>query len=183
MFPGHYFSIFDVVRQHSFINNLIVYWEFGRWILAHINFLWFSRIDITRWKPFDISKISERNIWRKMFACWDFFAFSLTHQLCRGATLKLFISIGMTPFDLHLQYFRTFGQHVKPIISKGHSSRIFWFFHFYFFVAFNSRDMTMLWVLNLCFRSSPTKLWKRIFEKTSQKKFFDTWSGLASPKL
>ena len=32
--------------------------------------------------------------------------------------------------------------------------------------------MTMLWVLNLCSRSSPTKLWKRIFEKMSQKIFF-----------
>ena len=39
------------------------------------------------------------------------------------------------------------------------------------FLAFNSRDMTMLWVLNLCSRSSPTKLWKRILEKMSQKIF------------
>ena len=44
-----------------------------------------------------------------------------------------------------------------------------------FFVAFNSRDMTMLWVLNLYSRSSPTK-WKRIFDLRSQKFFFDTQS-------
>ena len=75
------------------------------------------------------------------------------------------------------------GQQVKPIISKAHSKKEFWFFHQIFFLAFNSKDMTMLWVLNLFSRSSPTKLRKRIFDKMSQKIFFDTWSGLASPKL
>ena len=49
-------------------------------------------------------------------------------------------------------------------------------FHQIFFLAFNSRDITMLWVLNLFSRSSPTKLWKRIFDKMSQKIFFDTQS-------
>ena len=34
----------------------------------------------------------------------------------------------------------------------------------------------MLWVLNLFSRSSSTKLWKRIFQKMSQKNFFDTQS-------
>ena len=43
------------------------------------------------------------------------------------------------------------------------------FFTFiYFFIAFNSRDMTTLWVLNLCSRSIPIKLWKRIFKKMPQ---------------
>ena len=67
-------------------------------------------------------------------------------------------------------------QHMKPIISKGHSRAVFWFFHQILFLAFNSRDIGMLWVLNLFSRSSPTKLWKRIFEKMSQKNFFDTQS-------
>eukprot|EP00493_Phyllostaurus_siculus_P020377 UN20702 len=35
----------------------------------------------------------------------------------------------------------------------------------------------MLWVLNLFSRSSSTKLWKRIFDKMSQKFFFDTQSS------
>ena len=70
-------------------------------------------------------------------------------------------------------------QQVKPIISKGHSKKVFLFFHQIFFLAFNSRDMTMLWVLNLCSRSSPTKLWKRIFDLRSQKIFFDTQSWQA----
>ena len=64
-----------------------------------------------------------------------------------------------------------FSQQVKPIISKAHSKKEFWFFHQIFFLAFNSRDMTILWVLNLFSRSSPTKLWKRIFDKMSQKFF------------
>ena len=34
----------------------------------------------------------------------------------------------------------------------------------------------MLWVLNLYSRSSPTKLWKQIFDLRSQKKIFDTQS-------
>ena len=55
------------------------------------------------------------------------------------------------------------GQQMKPIISKGDSKAFFWFFHQIFFLAFNSRDMTILWVLNLFSRSSSTKLWKRIF--------------------
>ena len=59
---------------------------------------------------------------------------------------------------------------------KRHSTKVFWIFSILFFLAFNSRDMTMLWVLNLFFRSSPRKLWKRIFGKMSQKKFFDTQS-------
>ena len=62
-------------------------------------------------------------------------------------------------------------QHMKPIISKGHSSAVFWIFHQIFFLAFNSRDNTMLWLLNLFSRSSSTKLWKRIFKKMSQKNF------------
>ena len=40
-------------------------------------------------------------------------------------------------------------RHMKPIISKGHSKAVFWIFHQIFFLAFNSRDNTMLWVLNL----------------------------------
>ena len=64
-----------------------------------------------------------------------------------------------------------FGQHLKPIISKGHSKKEFWFFHQILFLAFNSKDITMLWVLNLFSRSSPTKLRKRIFDKMSQKIF------------
>ena len=52
-------------------------------------------------------------------------------------------------------------------------------FHQIFFLAFNSRDNTMLWVLNLFSRSSSTKLWKRIFKKMSQKIFFDTQSWQA----
>ena len=58
------------------------------------------------------------------------------------------------------QNFRTFNQQVKPIISKGHSKAVFWIFHQIFFLAFNSRNNTMLWVLNLFSRSSSTKLWK-----------------------
>ena len=65
---------------------------------------------------------------------------------------------------------------MKPIISKGHSATSFYFFQEISFLAFNSRDMPMLWVLNLFSRSSPTKLWKQIFKKISQKIFFDTWS-------
>ena len=64
-----------------------------------------------------------------------------------------------------------YGQHLKPIISKGHSSAVFWIFHQIFFLAFNSRDNTMLWVLNLFSRSSSTKLWKRIFKNMSRKIF------------
>ena len=41
------------------------------------------------------------------------------------------------------------------------------------FLAFNSRDNTMLWVLNLFSRASSTKLWKRIFKKCL-KNFFLT---------
>ena len=98
------------------------------------------------------------------------------------------ISLPIYLFWSHIRFYREmlqtlFSQHSKPIISKGHSKKVFWFFHQIFFLAFNSRDMTILWVLNLCSRSSPTKLRKRIFEKMSQKIFFDTWSGLASPKL
>ena len=62
------------------------------------------------------------------------------------------------------------------LFQKGTQVGILNFFHFWFFVAFNSRDMTMLWVLNLYSRSSPTKLWKRIFDLRSQKFFFDTQS-------
>ena len=62
------------------------------------------------------------------------------------------------------------------LFQKGTQSGIFNFFHFWFFVAFNSRDVNMLWVLNLYSRSSPTKLWKQIFDLTSQKNFFDTQS-------
>ena len=69
------------------------------------------------------------------------------------------------------------------LFQKRTQGWFFGFFHFWFFVAFNSRDMTMLWVLNLFSRSSPTKLWKRIFDLRSQKKFFDAWRGLVSPKL
>ena len=84
--------------------------------------------------------------------------------------------------NYHLQ---NFGQQVKPIISKGHSSAVFWIFHQIFFLAFNSRDNTMLWVLNLFFRSSSTKLWKRIFKKMSQKIFFDTqsWQVVRLPHI
>ena len=71
---------------------------------------------------------------------------------------------------------QNFGQHVKPIISKGHSKKEFWFFHQILFLAFNSKDITMLWILNLFSRSRPTKLRKRIFDKMSQKKIFDTQS-------
>ena len=50
------------------------------------------------------------------------------------------------------------------------------------FLAFNSRDIAMLWVCNLFSRSSPTKLWKRIFEKMSKKIFLtlkvDKWWDL-----
>ena len=62
------------------------------------------------------------------------------------------------------------------LFQKGSQVGILNFFHFWFFVAFNSRDMTMLWVLNLYSRSSLIKLWKRIFDLRSQKKFFDTQS-------
>ena len=53
------------------------------------------------------------------------------------------------------------------------------------FLAFNSRDITMLWVLNLFSRSSSTKLWKRIFKKMSQKIFFDTqsWQVVRLPHI
>eukprot|EP00493_Phyllostaurus_siculus_P020366 UN20691 len=66
----------------------------------------------------------------------------------------------------------TLCQQMKPIISKVYSAGVFLIFSLLFFVAFNSRDMTMLWVLNLCSRSSPTKLWKRIFD-LKLKKFSD----------
>ena len=65
-------------------------------------------------------------------------------------------------------HFELFGirQQMKPIISKVHSSKRFWFFfHFWVFIDFDSRDMTMLWVLNLCSRSSPTKLCKQMPSK------------------
>ena len=32
--------------------------------------------------------------------------------------------------------FEEFSQHLKPIISKGHSSKVFWFFHQIFFFSF-----------------------------------------------
>ena len=68
------------------------------------------------------------------------------------------------------------------LFQKATQTGFFEFFQFYFFLAFNSRDMTMLWVLNLFSRSSPTKLWKRIFDKMSQKFFF--WhSKLASGEI
>ena len=50
------------------------------------------------------------------------------------------------------------------------------------FLALNSRDITMLWVLNLFSKSSPTILWKGVFEKTFWI-FFNTWSGIVSLKL
>ena len=65
------------------------------------------------------------------------------------------------------------------LFQKCTQVRDFDFFHFWVFIAFNSRDMTMLWVLNLCSRSSPTQLWKRIFDLRSQKFFFDTQSWQA----
>ena len=77
----------------------------------------------------------------------------------------------------HEKHSPNFGQQMKPIISKGHSTGIFSFL--FYFLAFNSRDMTILWVLNLFSRSSPTKLWKRIFDLRSQKIFFDTRSWQA----
>ena len=66
----------------------------------------------------------------------------------------------------------------SPIILSTSSEKGVFegFFHLWFFVAFNSRDMTMLWVLNLFSRSSPTKLWKRIFDLRSQNIFFDIQS-------
>ena len=68
------------------------------------------------------------------------------------------------------------------LFQKGTQRCFFEFFRHYFFVAFNSRDMTMLWVLNLFSRSSSTELWKRIFKKMSQKCFF--WhSKLASGEI
>ena len=67
------------------------------------------------------------------------------------------------------------------LFQKGTQVGIFNFFHFWFFVAFNSRDMTMLWVLNLYSRSSPTKLWKQIFYLRSKKKFWH--SKLARKEL
>ena len=76
---------------------------------------------------------------------------------------------------------RKSGQQVKPIISKGHSSAVFWIFHQIFFLAFNSRDNTMLWVLNLFSRSSSTKLWKRIFKKCLKNFFWH--SKLASGEI
>ena len=84
-----------------------------------------------------------------------------------------------------IRYFITFGQQVKPIISKGHSKAFFWIFHQIFFLAFNSRDIIMLWVLNLFSRSSCTKLWKRILKKMSQKIFFDTqsWQVVRLPHI
>ena len=57
------------------------------------------------------------------------------------------------------------------LFQKGTQVGILNFFHFWFFVAFNSRDMTMLWVLNLYSTSSLTKLWKWIFDLRSQKNF------------
>ena len=54
------------------------------------------------------------------------------------------------------------------LFQKGTQVRFFEFFTKYFFLAFNSRDNTMLWVLNLFSRSSSTKLWKRIFKKMPQ---------------
>ena len=76
---------------------------------------------------------------------------------------------------------QNFGQHVKPIISKAHSKAVFWIFHQIFFLAFNSRDITMLWVLNLFSRSSSTKLWKRILKKCLKKVFWH--SKLASGEI
>jgi len=68
--------------------------------------------------------------------------------------------------------FRLLGrQDWSLLFQKRTQGWFFGFFHFWFFVAFNSRDMTMLWVLNLFFRSSPTKLWKRIFYLKSLKLF------------
>ena len=81
--------------------------------------------------------------------------------------------------------FQIFGQQVKPIISKGHSKAFFWIFHPIFFLAFTSRDNTMLWVLNLFSRSSSTKLWKRIFKEMSPNFFFDTqsWQVVRLPHI
>ena len=68
------------------------------------------------------------------------------------------------------------------LFQKGTQVRFFEFFtKYFFFLAFNSRDNTMLWVLNLFSRSSSTKLWKRIFEKMSQK--FFSHSKLASGEI
>ena len=64
---------------------------------------------------------------------------------------------------------------MKPIISKAHSRLFFLFFIFHFlfyFLVFNSRDMPMLWVLNLLSRLSPTKLWKWIFDLRCQNFFY-----------
>ena len=65
------------------------------------------------------------------------------------------------------------------LFQKGTQPGILNFFHFWFFVAFNSTDMAMLWVLkfNLYYRSSPIKLWKRIFDLRSQKIYFgiESW--------
>ena len=53
------------------------------------------------------------------------------------------------------------GQHEMKNQSFWPTNKEFWFFHQILFLAFNSKDITMLWVLNLFSRSSPTKLWKR----------------------
>ena len=74
-------------------------------------------------------------------------------------------------FDIWDSQYQNLGNIWSLLFQKGIQVGILNFFHFWFFVAFNSRDMTMLWVLNLFSRSSSTKLWKRIFKKMSQNFF------------
>ena len=74
-------------------------------------------------------------------------------------------------FDIFYIQYQNLVNTWSLLFQKRTQGWFFEFFHFWSFVAFNSRDMTMLWVFNLCSRSSPTKLWRRIFEKMSQKTF------------
>ena len=109
------------------------------------------------WRPYHAHKpITRKNLFhfRRLVKKWRF----LTHFL---PSTKIFACL-VNKWSL--------------LFQKGTQVGIWNFFHFWFFVAFNSRDMTMLWVLNLYSRSSPTKLWKRIFDLRSQKNFFDTQS-------
>ena len=71
------------------------------------------------------------------------------------------------------------------LLQKYSVQAVFLIFHQIFFLAFNSRDITMLWVLNLFSRSSSTKLWKRILKKMSQKICFDTqsWQVVRLPHI
>ena len=71
---------------------------------------------------------------------------------------------------------QVFSQQMKPIISKGHSSGYFKLFSLLIFCSLQFKRYDHVVGINLYSRSSPTKLWKWIFDLRSQKSFFDTQS-------